>query len=208
MNNDVYPKVVSRTEKWCYDPALPENWQPNLSKSYPNKGGYSYDRGHQLAASYRETTDDQVKMTCYFTNMTPQLSGLNQGKWNSTVEENVRALGEATRGRDTLYVVSGPLFRGTYGTVEDIDGMSCARPTHYFQCFMKVSFDINGVPTSAKGAAYLVEHVSNPTVQYVTIDSVEAMTDDGQGNHFNFFANVPEDIQNAAEATATALANF
>ncbi|MBQ9185519.1 MAG: DNA/RNA non-specific endonuclease [Bacteroidales bacterium] len=208
MNNDVYPQAVSRTEKWCYDPALPTNWQPNLTKSYPNKGGYSYDRGHQLAASYRETTADQVKMTCYFTNMTPQLSGLNQGKWNSTVEANVRNLGENTSGRDTLYVVSGPLFVGDYDTVEDKDGLSCARPTHYFQCFMKVSFNSSGVPTSAKGAAYLVEHVSSPTVQYVTIDYVENLTNDGSGNHFDFFANVPTEIQNTAEATATPLANF
>ncbi|MBO4670438.1 MAG: DNA/RNA non-specific endonuclease [Bacteroidales bacterium] len=208
FNNDVYPQAVSRSEKWCYDPALPTDWQPNLTKSYPDKGGYSYDRGHQLAASYRETTSDQVKMTCYFTNMTPQLSGLNQGRWQSTVEKNVRDLGTATTGRDTLYVVSGPLFQSGYGTVEDKDGMACARPTHYFQCFMKVSFNANGEPTSAKGAAYLVEHVSSPTVQYVTIDLVEALTDDGQGNHFDFFANVPAGIQNPAESTATALASF
>lgn len=208
MNNDMYPQAVSRKEKWCYDPALANDWQPNLTSSYPDKGGYSYDRGHQLAASYRETTEDQVKMTCYFTNMTPQLSGLNQGRWQSTVETNIRALGDATKGRDTLYVVSGPLFRGTFGTVEDKDGMPCARPTHYFQCFMKVSFNSNGAVTGAKGAAYLVEHVASPTVQYVTIDYVESLTDNGKGSPFDFFANVPESIQNAAEATATPLSDF
>lgn len=208
MNNDVYPKAVARKEKWCYDPALDDDWQPNLSNSYPDKGGYSYDRGHQLAASYRETTLDQVKMTCYFTNMTPQLSKLNQGKWQNSVEANVRDLGESTSGRDTLYVVSGPLFIGSSGTVEDKDGMSCARPSHYFQCFMKVSFGTNGSVLSAKGAAYLVEHVVSPTVQYVTIDYVESLTDDGHGNHFDFFANVPTAIQDAAEATATSIASF
>ena len=208
MNNNLYPKLVTRKEKWSYDPALDKNWQPNLTSSYPDKGGYSYDRGHQLAASYRETTDDQVKMTCYFTNMTPQLSKLNQGKWQNTVEDNVRALGEATSGRDTLYVVSGPLFIGNYGTVEDKDGMACARPTHYYQCFMKVSYNSRGEVTGAKGAAYLVEHVVSPTVQYVTIDYVESLTDNGLGVPFDFFSNVPESIQNTAEATATPLSSF
>ena len=207
MNNDVFPQAVSRTEKWCYDPALDDDWQPNLSKSYPDKGGYSYDRGHQLAASYRETTADQVKMTCYFTNMTPQLSGLNQGRWQSVVETNVRNLGAATTGRDTLYVVSGPLFIGSYGTVEDKDGNSCARPTHYYQCFMKVHFDANGDILAAKGAAYLVEHVATPDVQYVTIDYVENLTKQS-ALELNFFANVPESIQNTAEATATPLTSF
>lgn len=210
MNNDAYPKVVDRKETWTYDPALvfgtssnPDySWQPDLSKSYPDKNGLSYDRGHQLAASYRETTESQVRMTCYFSNMTPQLSGLNQGVWNSTVESNVRSLGEATSGSDTLYVVSGPLFIGSYDTVEDKNGMSCAKPTHYYQCFMKVSFSEPGVPQSAKGAAYLVEHVSSPTVQYVTIDSVEEMAG------FDFFANVPANIQNPAESTATPYNQF
>ena len=202
MNNDDYPNVVDRKDAFGYDPALPESWQPDMSSSFPNKGGKSYDRGHQIAASYRETTTDQVKMTCYATNMTPQLGSLNQGRWQSVVETNVRNLAANTSGRDTLYVVSGPLFIGDYDTVEDKNGLPCAKPTHYFQCFMKVFFNNNGVPQSAKGAAYLVEHVATPDVQYVTIDYVESLAG------FNFFANVPTSIQNTAEATATALNNF
>lgn len=73
---------------------------------------------------------------------------------------------------------------------------------------MKVSFNSNGAVTGAKGAAYLVEHVASPTVQYVTIDYVESLTDNGKGSPFDFFANVPESIQNAAEATATPLSDF
>ena len=202
MNNDDYPQAVSRKDAFGYDPALPEDWQPDMSSSFPNKDGKSYDRGHQLAASYRETTTAQVKMTCYATNMTPQLSSLNQGVWQSTVEAKVRGLGAQTTGRDTLYVVSGPLFQSGYTTVEDKNGLSCAKPTHYFQCFMKVSFNNSGVPQSAKGAAYLVEHVASPEVQYVTIDYVESLAG------FDFFANVPAGIQNPAESTATPYGDF
>lgn len=202
MNNDVYPDAASRSDDFGYDPAVPRSWQPDMSSSFPDKGGKSYDRGHQLAASYRKTTTEQVKMTCYATNMTPQLSSLNQGKWQSVVEAKVRNLGAETTGRDTLYVVSGPLFIGDYDTVEDKNGLSCAKPTHYFQCFMKVSFDVNGDPESAKGAAYLVEHVADPEVQYVTIDYVESLAG------FDFFANVPTGIQNTAEATATPIDSF
>ena len=202
MNNDMFPSVVDRSEKWEYDPALDTDWQPNLTSSYPDKNGLSYDRGHQIAASFRETTTDQVKMTCYFTNMTPQLASLNRGTWSKSIEAKVRSLGEATSGRDTLYVVSGPLFIGNYETVEDVDGVSCAKPTHYFQCFMKVSFNSSGVPQSAKGAAYLVEHIASPTVQYKTIDYIESLAG------FDFFANVPSAIQNAAEGTATPYDQF
>ena len=202
MNNDMFPSLVDRSEKWEYDPALDTDWQPNLTESYPDKNGLSYDRGHQIAASFRETTTDQVKMTCYFSNMTPQLASLNRGTWSKSIEAKVLALGEATTGRDTLYVVSGPLFIGNYETVEDIDGVPCAKPTHYFQCFMKVSFDSGGNPQSAKGAAYLIEHVAKPTVNYSNIDYIESLAG------FDFFANVPSAIQNAAEATATPYEQF
>lgn len=202
MHSGDYPSIVGRKDHWAYDPALGHDWQPDLSSSYPNKGGKSYDRGHQIASSYLRTTSQQARMSCYFTNMTPQLADLNQGKWQSTVETNVRNLGNNTTGRDTLYVVSGPLFIGNYDTVEDQNGMSCAKPTHYYQCFMKVSFNNSGVPVSAKGAAYLVEHVADPEVQYVTIDHIESLSG------FNFFANVPTAIQNAAESTATPYNSF
>lgn len=202
MNGDDYPSVVDRKDNWAYDPALPNDWQPNLTKSYPDKNGLSYDRGHQLASSYRRTTTYQAQMTCYFTNMTPQLASLNQGVWQSTIEKNICDAGLATTGRDTLYVISGPLFQSGYGTVEDKDGVSCAKPTHYYQCFMRVSFNNSGVPQSAIGAAYLVEHVASPTIQYVTIDYVESLAG------FDFFANVPTSIQNSAEATATPISTF
>ena len=67
---------------------------------------------------------------------------------------------------------------------------------------MKVKFNNSGEPQSAKGAAYLVEHVASPTPQYVTIDEVEELAG------FNFFANVPFEIQTAAEATATPIGSF
>lgn len=202
MHNVDYRSVVGRKDNFVYDPALAHDWQPDLSSSYPDKGGKSYDRGHQIASSYLRTTSLQAQMSCYFTNMTPQLASLNQGKWQTQVEAKVRDLGNATTGRDTLYVVSGPLFVGDYDTVEDKNGLSCAKPTHYFQCFMKVSFNGSGEPVSAKGAAYLVEHVADPEVQYVTIDYIESLSG------FNFFANVPSAIQNPAEATATPYNSF
>ena len=202
MHNVDYQSVVGRKDNFVYDPALAHDWQPDLSSSYPDKGGKSYDRGHQIASSYLRTTSLQAQMSCYFTNMTPQLASLNQGKWQTQVEAKVRDLGNATTGRDTLYVVSGPLFVGDYDTVEDKNGLSCAKPTHYFQCFMKVSFNGSGEPVSAKGAAYLVEHVADPEVQYVTIDYIESLSG------FNFFANVPSAIQNPAEATATPYNSF
>ena len=61
---------------------------------------------------------------------------------------------------------------------------------------------LNAASVDPNLAAYLVEHVADPEVQYVTIDYVESLSG------FNFFANVPAAIQNAAESTATPYNSF
>lgn len=91
-----------------------------------------------------------------------------------------------------LYVVTGPIFGSGYGTTNDKDGTACAVPTQYFKCIMKVTLS-GVVPVSAVGAAYLLDHQSGATRQNVSIDFIEGLTG------FDFFANVPKSVQDAAE---------
>ena len=70
---------------------------------------------------------------------------------------------------------------------------------------MKCSFDDSGAMTAAKGCAYIFANEShggsnyNDTKFRTTIDAIE------QRAGFNFFANVPEALQNVAEAQNAAL---
>lgn len=191
MNADMYPWIVSRGDNWNYDPALvfgsDYSWQPNLSSSYVD-----YTRGHQIASNDRRTTIYQMYQTDYFSNMTPQLSGFNSGMWAS-LEGEIQKIGNATTGNDMLYVVTGPVFGDGYGKAKDKSGTECAVPTQYFKCIMKVTYS-GGNPVSAKGAAYLMDHVNSGSVrQAVTIHSIEELTG------FDFFANIPASLQATAE---------
>ena len=197
MHATEFPWKVDRSDSWKADPAFNSSeglsdWQPDLTSAY--KEGSTYSRGHQCASNDRRTTTDQTHQTNYFTNMTPQRSGFNGGVW-ATLEGNVQTVGKATTDRDTLYVVTGPLFQDSpVTTTQDKNGMECAIPTHYYKCLMKVSFDNSGNPTSAVGCAYLMVHESGSAQQVKTIDYIESLTG------FDFFANVPDAIENAAEA--------
>lgn len=194
MNSGSYPWKVDRSDDWKADPALPTSWQPDLSSAYPEqKRSALYSRGHQVASNDRRTTTEQTKQTTYYSNMTPQLDGFNGGVW-ATLEGDIQKIGNACSGSDTLYVVTGPIFDSGYITTVDKNDVVCAVPTRYFKCIMKVSFS-NGSPVSATGAAYLLVHQnSGAERQNVSINDIESITG------FDFFANVPTNLQNTAEA--------
>ena len=189
---DYADKNVGRNDSWNYDPALPTSWQPDLSSSY----GGNYSRGHQVSSNDRQTTREENKQTFYYSNMTPQVQTLNGGTWN-VLENKIQALGKNITGRDTLYVVTGPVFESGYKTTKDDSGNVCAVPTKYFKCIMKCTFNATGVMTDAKGAGYLFEHNgTNAPRKDVTIDYIENLTG------FDFFANVPDNLETAAERTS------
>lgn len=192
MGGDDYPdKDAGRNENWGYDPAIPQSWQPNLSSAY--KDGYT--RGHAVASNYMQTTVDQNKQTFYFSNMTPQTSGLNNGAWN-TLEGKVRKLADSTKGGDRLFVVTGPVFEKGYGTTTDKSGLVCPVPDKYYKCLMLCTFNEDGTIASAKGAGYVYNHTGDISRQDKTIDEVEKLTG------FDFFANIPDALETAAEKTA------
>jgi len=88
-----------RTDAWAFDPAISQDFQVNLSSSFGN----GYDRGHQIPSGDRTATRDLNATTFYYSNMTAQVSSMNQGIWNN-LEQQVRTW---TAQSDTLYVVTG-----------------------------------------------------------------------------------------------------
>ena len=67
---------------------------------------------------------------------------------------------------------------------------------------MKCSFDDSGAMTAAKGCAYLFTneaHSGNYSQGITTIDAIE------QRSGWDFFTNVPKELQDAAESSSKAI---
>lgn len=120
----------SRTDAWDYDPLVPVEQQPALFKSYSG----DWQRGHQLPSADRLDYDANVK-TFYFTNMTPQNGGLNEGVW-ADLEQRVR---EWSAEFDTLYVVTGCSVEGSTEVAKDNDGKEVTVPVGYYKALLGYS---------------------------------------------------------------------
>lgn len=113
-----------RTDAWAFDPSLAQDLQVNLSSSFGN----GYDRGHQIPSGDRTATRELNATTFYYTNMTAQISSMNQGIWNN-LESQVRTWSAQS---DTLYVVTGAAIQSkTDATITYLKGS--AIPKYYYK---------------------------------------------------------------------------
>ena len=195
MHKNVWGGDSGRNDAWTYDPAIPSDWQSTGCSS-------PYSKGHQIASNDRQRCVGANKQTFYYSNQTPQWqTRFNDGVWN-TLENRVQS--NAPSGRDTLYVVTGPIYGSGYKSISDKGGKQVPVPTGYWKCLMKCSFSSSGEMTSASGIGYLFEKNgeysnTNYSNYSVTIDEIEALTG------FDLFANIPEGLQAAAESKKTVL---
>jgi DNA/RNA endonuclease G (NUC1) len=188
MHKGAYPdNNMGRTGSWTVDPGIPASWQQESS-------GSGYSRGHFVASNYRQANSDANKQTFYNTNQALQeQNGFNGTLW-AKLEQDV--VSHAPTGRDTLYVVVGILYENS----KTIGGVPC--PSHFYKCLMKCSFNEAGAMTAAKGCAYLFTneaHSGNYSQGITSIDAVE------QRSGWDFFANVPKNLQDTAEAQSASL---
>ena len=190
---------VGRTDDWQYDPEIPQEYQPCLFKGFPSGGSYGYDRGHQIPSADRQNRDSN-RQTFYFTNMTPQRSGFNQGVW-AGLESHVRNIAVGT---DTLYVVTGCVLDGSTQTANDNEGKKVTVPSAYFKALLK--YQKTGSTTGVGGysaAAFYLEHrsysqdVPDASMLY-SIDELEEMTG------IDFFVNLSSVIGEANAARVEA----
>jgi len=189
MHRGAYPdNNIGRVGSWAYDPAVPSSWQQTGVSSV--SGGSGFSRGHFVASNDRQACADANYQTFFYTNQAPQFQNkFNDGVWNS-LEQAIQ--NNAPSGTDTLYVVTGVLYEGS-----SMAG-SVPIPSHFYKLLMKCSFS-GGTMTAAKGVAYLFEnraYSTSYTANVTTIDAVE------QRSGFDFFANVPKALQDAAEKTS------
>lgn len=199
MHSEAYPdNEVGRYDKkggkWTLDPAIPESWQRSVASS-------NFSRGHFCASEYRQTVLNSANaQTFYYTNQTLQWQNkFNDGIW-ATLEQAVSA--NAPSGRDTLYVVVGALFEDPNNIISTNQGTQAIAATHFYKCLMKCSFDVDGSMTAARGCAYIFTNESQSGSYSKGITSIDAIE---QRSGWDFFTNVPKDLQDAAEQMSTSL---
>lgn len=208
MHPEAYPNLDSGRGQWSYagyDPAIPASWQSSGSTDDYNNGE-GYARGHMCASEDRQTCDNANYQTFYYTNQAPQIqNSFNGGIW-SELESAVRTKTNTLSSRDTLYVVSGTLYEDGNMHASN-DGGLVARPSHFYKLLMLCSFNSAGVITSAQGAAYLYENKHHENKKYynteykTTINAIEIRAG------FDFFVNIPSDMQESAESAFTSFLN-
>ncbi len=189
--HSIYDGSVGRNEDWDYDPKIPTSYQANLSSSYGSYGGNSYDRGHQMASNDRQATVSMNKQTFYYSNMTPQLSSLNQGMWKSLEAAVLKQVCV-----DTLFVVTGADFSPVIGYTTDNSGKSCAIPSAYYKVLLRTRIGFTGKAVSECSASELqaigfwVEHEAQSDIPSpVSVQEIE------QKSGFTFFPGIPDEVK-------------
>ncbi|MFI3327576.1 MAG: DNA/RNA non-specific endonuclease [Rikenellaceae bacterium] len=189
--HDIYDGDSGRIESWAYDPLIPTAYQANLSGSYGNSGGNSYDRGHQIASNDRQGSAEMNEQTFYFSNMTPQLGSLNQQKW-ATLETTVRKQVCS----DTLYVVTGAYYKSILGYSTDSSGKYCPIPSAYYKVLVRTRYGNTGKTISEcsdsdlQAIGYWAENKFYSTnIEPVSVASIEELTG------FNFFPDVSATVK-------------
>ncbi len=205
-----------RDEGWKKNSGIPDNKQINIwsgsynvnvgstdSEGYSNKSNY-YSRGHQIADADRSGITEMQEQTYLATNSTPQIqNGFNGGIWSS-LEVAVRTVASAT---DTVYVVTGPTYQTVGGSEEVIkilpkhDTKQCPVPNYYWKVLLKVKRNGQKEITSASAIGFWLEHKvyqSDTYTNYVkSVDEIERLTG------FDFFVNLPDNIETTAEANTS-----
>lgn len=208
MNTYYWPdNNAGRNDSWMDDPAISLTQQGGLD----NASTVGYSRGHLVASDYRQTNVKQNKQTFYHSNQAPQWqNSFNSGFW-STLEGRVKTM--TPSGTSTmLYVITGVLYEGTVSNnqvtsstvpTKSSGSLNVPIPSHFYKCIMKCTLNGSGEPTSAQGIAFIYTNEAHTSGNYyastyvTSIDAVEARAG------FDFFANVPTSVQNAAESNTS-----
>jgi endonuclease G len=172
------------TDPFQPDPDLPQSVRTELSQ-YKNS---SYSRGHICASADRLNSKEANEQTFYLSNILPQSSRLNTGTWED-MENKVRTW-NVDQFRETLYVVKGGTIDDAHSSVESRSQLTI--PAYFFMAVVSLKGG------KYNGMAFILEH-GNPASNYkncvFTIDQLEQMTG------IDFFCNLPDDVENAMEAT-------
>lgn len=189
---------VGQNENYQPDPNIPKQYQ--TYKDDYNFSANGYTRGHLCASSDRQYSVEANKQTFYMSNISPQLqTGFNQSgtTWDKA-EGVVQKWGKITQASDTLYVIKG----GTIGPnkIKGYIDNGIAIPKYFFMAVLYCS------NKNYKAIAFYLPHENLKVPPYsskelkdyvLSIDELEKETG------FDFFINLPDDVEKQVEANYT-----
>jgi endonuclease G len=197
--SDEWVGSLARVDTFRPDPAVLPTWYRVQATDFSGSG---FDRGHMTPNADRdkETSIPINQATFLMSNMVAQAPDNNQGPW-ADFENFLRTLLPANE----LYIVSGPLGvggTGSNGFANAIANGHVTVPSSTWKVVLvlpKGENDLSRVTAATTTIAVNMPNVqgirSNPWQTYLTtVDDVEAMTG------YDFFANVPDAVENAIEA--------
>jgi len=196
-----------RINTWTFNPSISEDRQIQVCD-----GSYSienYARGHMCPNGSRNNNETMQQQTFYVTNQVPQIhNGFNNGIWKN-LESAVQVLAK----NEEIFVTTGVSFRKGNETPQ-IQYISPTKhpeqqvpiPPYFYKLVLRVKYVAASV-TDASCTAFWFEHKAyesgdNFDNYRKSVDQVEEWTG------FDFFVNLPDEIENVAEAKNISWAQF
>lgn len=143
-----------------------------------------YDRGHLVPAADMSLSEESMKESFYFSNISPQLPGFNRGIWK-TLESEVR---NYAKNLGNIYIVTGPMLKPGLQTIGKNE---VGVPEEFYKAVLFVS------DTLITGIAFIMPNkkLTNGSVyEYaVCIDDLEIKTG------IDFFPGLPYFIEKKTE---------
>ena len=189
---------ATRQNDFRPDPSLPYGWYQVTSSDYTGSG---FTRGHHTPSGDRTRSNADNSATFLMTNMMPQAAGNNNGPWEK-LESDSRAL---TGQGYELYIVTGGVGIGgvgTNGSANTIANGKVTVPAYTWKVILILPVgdnDVSRVNNNTRTIAVIMPNVDSITADgwekyLATVDQVENLTG------YDFFSNVPVNIQNVIES--------
>ena len=197
---------AARQNDFREDPSLPAGWYRVQGTDYSGSG---FDRGHHTPSGDRTRTVPDNSATFFMTNMMPQAPGNNQGPWEKLESDSRSIVGQ----NNELYIVAGGTGVGGVGdnggVTNTIASGHVTVPSYTWKVILILPVgdnDVSRVTTATRTIAVIMPN--NTAIRpdawqkyLATVDQVEALTG------YDFFSNVPVNIQNVIEARLDATSN-
>lgn len=122
---------------------------------------------------------------------------VNQQVWQK-LETHVRNIAEGL-GDDTLFVTTGPIFKGTAQATEKADGKKIDVPSAYFKVIAKVTRDASCRVTDAKTVGYIIPNELNLSTDYSKW--IKSVAEVEKETGFILFPDIPQNYKEKATTT-------
>lgn len=196
---------TKRSATFSEEQNLPFGWY-RVSRNDFQYAQYGFERGHLCPSADRTSTSEDNSATFTMSNVVPQSPANNSTVWND-LEQHARRL--ALRGNE-LYIIAGTYGIGgstKNGTYDFIavprSNVHIAVPAYLWKVIIAIpegANDLERITAQSTAIAVLTPNTHNCATSWrdyaVSIDYLEKLTG------YDFFALLPDDIEDALESKA------